>query len=153
MNWQDTLRGADAGMGTSADVEARLRAEVRALGRARRRQRVMVLAMAATVMLAVAAVAWFRIGPGRADVAPEPVVTASREVTTGYYPLFYASLPTRGTHVVRLEVPRAALNSFGLAALDVVVARPSGTVLADVVIGDDGLARAVRFVHSPISQE
>jgi hypothetical protein len=153
MTWKETMRDADAALGASPDVEARLRAQVRALGRARRRQRVMVLAMAATVMLAVAAVAWFRIGPGRAGVVPEPVVTASREVTTGFYPLFYASVPTRTSHMVRLEVPRAALDAFGLAALDVVVVRPSGTVLADVVIGDDGLARAVRFVHSPLSQE
>jgi hypothetical protein len=150
MTWKETLRGADAGLGASADVEARLRAEVRALGRARRRRRVVTYALAASVVLAAAATAWFRGAPDLPDAAP---VVASREVTTGYYPLFYASVPTRSTHIVRLEVPRAALSSFGLAALDVVVTRPSGTVLADVVIGDDGLARAVRFVHSPISQE
>ena len=45
--------------------------------------------------------------------------------------------------------PRTALASFGLtppdAAADI---RSTDTVLADVLVGDDGLARAVRFVRS-----
>jgi hypothetical protein len=50
-----------------------------------------------------------------------------------------------------MEVPRASLAQFGLASAHD-VDRMTGTVIADVLVGDDGLARAVRFVR-PISQE
>jgi hypothetical protein len=51
---------------------------------------------------------------------------------------------------VRLEVSRKALASFGLLSMDSTGATDAETVLADVIIGDDGLARAVRFV-GPVS--
>jgi len=62
-------------------------------------------------------------------------------------PLTYSGVPISGGQVVRLEVPRTALAAFGLTA-DAQTAPSTDTVLADVVVGDDGLARAVRFVHS-----
>ena len=40
-----------------------------------------------------------------------------------------------------------ALASFGLASID---AGSSANVLADVLVGDDGLARAVRFVRPTV---
>ena len=54
----------------------------------------------------------------------------------------YSNVPVTNGHTVRLELPQAALTSFGLEADDA-----SGTVLADVLVGQDGLARAVRFVR------
>jgi len=65
------------------------------------------------------------------------------EVTTEFFPLRYSTVPVRSGHVVRMEVPESAMASFGLAPLG---ADPMATVVADIVIGDDGLARAVRFV-------
>jgi hypothetical protein len=44
-----------------------------------------------------------------------------------------------------MQVSRSALASFGVAPPGGDLTSPS--VLADVVIGDDGLARAVRFVR------
>jgi hypothetical protein len=49
-----------------------------------------------------------------------------------------------------MEVPRASLVSFGLLpadTIDIGDGTRGGTVIADVIIGDDGLARAVRFVR------
>jgi hypothetical protein len=45
-----------------------------------------------------------------------------------------------------MQVPRTALMSFGVPQFGPPEDR-SPTVLADVLVGGDGLARAVRFVH------
>ena len=60
----------------------------------------------------------------------------------------YSNVPVEDGHTVRVELPQAALSSFGLAADDT-----SGTVLADVLVGQDGLARAVRFVRPATSAQ
>lgn len=66
------------------------------------------------------------------------------EVATDYLPLtFTADAPESG-HVVRVKVPRSALIAFGLPMN---VNRAEEMVKADVFIGDDGLARAIRFVQ------
>jgi hypothetical protein len=49
-----------------------------------------------------------------------------------------------GGHVVRVELPRSAMASFGLP---VNFERAGGRVKADVLLGDDGIARAIRFVR------
>jgi hypothetical protein len=65
-------------------------------------------------------------------------------------PLMYGNVPMTDGHLVRLEVPRLALARFGLASPDMIVAEAAGrTVLVDVLVGEDGLARAVRFVRTP----
>jgi hypothetical protein len=48
--------------------------------------------------------------------------------------------------MVRVEVPRSAMLEVGLA---VSADRVSELVEADVVLGPDGLARAIRFVDEP----
>ena len=80
------------------------------------------------------------VANSRGDGAAEP------EVRTDFFPLSDASaLPTmEGGLVVRVELPRAALVSFGLP---VNAEQTTGRVKADVLIGHDGLARAVRFVR------
>ena len=66
------------------------------------------------------------------------------EVATDYLPLtFTADAPESG-HLVRVRVPRSALIAFGLPMN---VDRAGEMVKADVFIGDDGLARAIRFVQ------
>ena len=54
--------------------------------------------------------------------------------------------PLTDGHIVRMEVPRAGLVAFGLEPRDLPTER--STVLADVLVGEDGLARAVRFVRA-----
>ena len=46
--------------------------------------------------------------------------------------------------VVRVELPRSAMMSFGLP---VNMDRADERIKADVVVGNDGMARAIRFVR------
>ena len=151
------IRGVAAGeadLGASPSVRARLIAELRAVREAERRttkrRNLRMLAAAAAIAVAVGASAWQSFAR-RAAAAPTRVDTAlaSREIVTDFLPLTYSSVPISGGQMIRLEVPRAALASFGLTPPESVEAGQSaGTVLADVVVGDDGLARAVRFVRN-----
>lgn len=86
--------------------------------------------------------------PARTEVAVAATETASTqtETVTDYIPLTYLDDETaiRSGHVVRVEVSRDTLVLFGLGAD---VSGGGDTVKADVVIGDDGVARAIRFVR------
>jgi hypothetical protein len=84
------------------------------------------------------------IAAAKAPHAARPTRSRPREVVTDFMPLTYGTLPVAGGQIVRLSVPRSALASFGLASEE---SMSAGTVLADVIVGDDGLARAVRFVR------
>lgn len=135
----------DRRRGASPRVEARLLAEVRAIAQARRHAYVKVVAIAAALVLAAVLPVW-----QAADRPPAPVAGAE-EVSTEFFPLMYSTVPVTGAHLVRMEVPEGVMASFGLDAIDQGRV-PMDTVLADVVIGEDGLARAVSFVLTP-SQE
>ena len=84
----------------------------------------------------------------RSPVAPRPRRPRSRstEVATEFFPLTFiadsAALETG--QVVRVRIPRSALVTFGVPMN---VDRAGELVKADVVIGDDGLARAIRFIQ------
>ena len=135
----------DERYGTSSAVSMRLLAEVQAIGAARRRRTILISLGAAAVLLVAASVpVWRSLSPEVNQPAPDaPVV--SRELVTEFFPLSYSNVPARGGYVVRMQVPRSALASFGATAF--ASDTPSADVLADVVIGNDGLARAVRFVQ------
>ena len=138
----------DAGIGASPAVEARLLAEVRSIAAARRRRTLAAaLGIAAALLLVLSVPAWRMLSR---PPAPAP---SAREVTTEFLPLLYSSVPASHVQMVRLAVPRAALASFGLAPLDALDRASTSTVLADVLVGDDGLARAVRFVRPAADQE
>ena len=142
------LAAIDGRAGASAAVEARLLAEARSIARARRRRTLAAfLPIAAALILAVAAAVW-------QSTARPPVARMGRvallqrgEAVTAFFPLAYSHVPASGAQIVRLQVPLRALRSFGLASANAPDGGSSGTVLADVLVGDDGLARAVRFVH------
>lgn len=146
------LRDDDASMTASPGVEARLREEVRVVAAQRtRRMRLMIVRIAAAIGLVAGPVTWWVVSHQMSP--PEEVVATAppEEVVTQYFPLFYSSVPATSMHVVRMEVPRASMVRFGLLPGDA-LNRTTGTVLADVIVGDDGLARAVRFVQK-VSQE
>jgi hypothetical protein len=153
----DSLRGVaeeQAGAGASPAVRARLLGELRAIRethrRAEARRNVWMFAAAAALALAAGTTAWESFARQTA-AAPAQAATAlaSREIVTDFLPLAYSSVPLSGGQLIRMEVPRAALTSFGLTPPDAAEAgQAAGTVLADVIVGDDGLARAVRFVRS-----
>ncbi len=75
--------------------------------------------------------------------APDAQVT---EVTSAFMPLRYVSASNLqdGGQVVRVEMSRAAMASLGVP---VNMDRYGERVKADVVLGVDGLARAIRFVQ------
>ncbi|HVF41535.1 MAG TPA: hypothetical protein VM936_00895 [Pyrinomonadaceae bacterium] len=67
----------------------------------------------------------------------------SGEITTEFIPLA-GFAQSEGVHLVRVELPRSALSSFGIP---VNAERADGRVKADVLLGEDGTARAIRFVR------
>ena len=139
----------DAAMAASPDVEARLRAEVRQIRREERRPRTITwLSLAAALAIVVAGSIWWASRHRQAPTSIEGPENASiSEIKSDFMPLPYSSVPTPSVRMVRLEVPRQALASFGLASLEAVSDSGTATVTADVLVGDDGLARAVRFVR------
>jgi hypothetical protein len=148
------LAEADRTMTTSPAVEARLRSEVRSMGgrsKAWNGGTLMALAAALTICVSVPAIWWSNHDQTPSTSLATTAIPTVREATTEFFPLFYASVPSSSGHIVRMEVPRASLAQFGLASAHD-MDRVTGTVIADVLVGDDGLARAVRFVR-PISQE
>jgi hypothetical protein len=71
----------------------------------------------------------------------------NREIATDFMPLGYLNPATLqdGGQIVRVEVPRSALVNFGLP---VNMDRYHEKVKADVLLGVDGLAHAIRFVKN-----
>jgi hypothetical protein len=71
--------------------------------------------------------------------------TEAKEVTTDFVALGYGSALDLqdGGQLVRVELPRSALARFGLPMN---MNRADERVKADVLVGADGLARAIRFV-------
>ncbi|HEX3560710.1 MAG TPA: hypothetical protein VHU19_16010 [Pyrinomonadaceae bacterium] len=71
---------------------------------------------------------------------------SSEEIATDFIPLMQGGRFTQaeGGRLIRIELPRSALASFGLP---VNAEAAGGRVKADVLLGDDGLARAIRFVR------
>jgi hypothetical protein len=138
----------DARHGTSVDVQARLLSEVRSIA-ARRRSRLyraIALTVVAASVVGVLIVIPRSTPPGSPPIAsPAPGL---REVATAFLPLPGATASPAEAYIVRLELPRAALVSFGLDQTETLISsRSANTVLADLLVGEDGLARAVRFVH------
>jgi len=140
------LAEEDTREGASNAVRTRLLAEVRSRGRGNRRAGVTtVLAVAATVVIAVTIAGWRVSWPLSSGT---PIVeTGGDEMATAFFPLFYAGVPMTEGQIVRLEVSSSVLASVGIAPADVPGDGRSATILADVLVGEDGLARAVRFVR------
>jgi len=84
---------------------------------------------------------------GKAAASLRPRINKrEQEVTTEYMPLTYATYTDEADsgHVVRVQVPRAALLALGVR----MSGEPSAELVkADVIVGDDGLARAIRLVR------
>ena len=89
--------------------------------------------------------AGLRNRPTRGANNMRPAVSMNEEVTTDFMPLTYGGLSqSEGGQVVRVELPRSALQSLGLPMN---AERASERVKADVLLGHDGVARAIRFVR------
>lgn len=99
-----------------------------------------LLALAAALFLVVAALVWWKPAP-----VPQQASAPRAPVFTGFIPLSAAGLdPAEASHVIRIRLPRGELRRFGLPVGE---GLERVSIEADVVIGQDGIARAVRFVQ------
>lgn len=76
---------------------------------------------------------------------PEPY-GERREIVTQFYPINQTSelIPLEGGQILRVKVPRTNLVPLGIPVNQ---ERVDETVLADVLVSNDGLARAIRLVY------
>lgn len=168
------LREADAHLGAPESLEARLRAAHRART-APRRSYALYWAGAAAAAIAMIfmirasrlpeilpmpevrlpqasapAFAWKKFD---LPAAPKPVLAASRprpavqSEVSDFMPLPYAPPLTVYDHgqVVRVRLPRTSIRSFGLLVNE---DRIGDRIPADVLLGQDGIPRAIRFVNT-----
>jgi hypothetical protein len=86
------------------------------------------------------------VGGSTPPVVDRNKPAAGDEIATEFIPLMNreALAQMDGGQVMRVELPRSALRSFGLP-MD--MERATERIKADVVVGNDGLARAIRFVR------
>lgn len=73
--------------------------------------------------------------------------TTQDELATNFYPLPYGSGLSldEGWEIVRVSMPRSALATLGVPMAG--EQSSSATIKADLVLGEDGMARAIRFVE------
>jgi hypothetical protein len=85
-----------------------------------------------------------RVARGKPRLRPKAArALENREVMTDFLPVIYDPEPIEHGRLVRVRLPRAALTTFGLPVNEQLAEEP---IKADVLLGEDGLARAVRFV-------
>ncbi|HEY0320732.1 MAG TPA: hypothetical protein VGC66_07265 [Pyrinomonadaceae bacterium] len=82
----------------------------------------------------------------KSDVNKSVKTSTSREIATDFMPVSYGDNLNEidNGRIVRVEMPRSALAQFGIP---VNMDRANERIKADVLIGDDGMARAIRFVR------
>lgn len=87
-----------------------------------------------------------RRSSSKKQTKPVEAAESRTEVATEFIPLIHGEemSPSDGGQIIRVEMPRSALVAFGLPMN---MERAGERVKADVVVGNDGLARAIRFVH------
>jgi len=158
------LAEQDAGRQAPEAVEARL---VQAFRRRRARRKLAPIALATLAAAAAITLFFARIQPQPKQIAPVPVtqppvaVAAApvpipkatpkarrvkrqpREVVTQFFPLLDVAPPFERGELLRVTVPASTMRKVGLPVREERLADP---VYADVLVGQEGLARAIRFV-------
>jgi hypothetical protein len=94
----------------------------------------------AVVTPPVAIVPVAKIVPRKATHRKPP----AREVVTQFFPLMEDPPPFERGELLRVSLPASAMRSVGLPVNE---ERLTETVQADVLVGQEGLARAIRFVR------
>lgn len=79
----------------------------------------------------------------RPQIAQSGTDPAESEIKSEFIALSYARDPETG-QIVRVKVPRSMMVTVGLLAS---VDEPATLVDAEVLLGDDGLTRAIRFIR------
>jgi hypothetical protein len=162
------LRGlaADGPREAPGWIEERLVGELRRQSRVHRRNRWLGVG-AATIAAVLAITLWVRTAPGvpappmarvAGPAAPAPKAAslppaydpgaevAMNEAAINFYPLPDADdlPPLESATIVRVQLPLASLRLMGLPVSD---DRAAESIQADMLLGQDGLARGVRFVE------
>jgi hypothetical protein len=106
-------------------------------------------ALAAGLTLALAAPLLMTLPHSTADFSTANV--AADDTEQPFLAMPYAGSFTGEAQVIRLEVPVTTLRAFGVTAPAARGQRSDAPVLADVLIGDDGIARAIRLV-GPVAE-
>ena len=136
---------SDGRRGASSDLEARLKAEFRKRSRLRRAKAWMSAAAAGAIAAAIGFMVW--IGPftPRPAAVPDTSMLAD-DSASGFYPLPDADAlpPVESAMVVRVQMPTASLELIGYPINRDPASEP---VDAEVLLGQDGLARGVRLVE------
>jgi len=129
-----------------AYIEHRLVTEFRRRSRLRRARAWLSAASVGAIAAAIAVLLW--IGPLAPRRAASPVdsLAMADETTAGFYPLPDAEAlpPVESAMVVRVQIPMASLELIGFPINQ---DRASDRVEAEVLLGQDGLARGVRLVE------
>ncbi len=73
-----------------------------------------------------------------------PRRTGPREVVTDFFPLTNPAPPFERGQMLRVQLPASAMQSVGLPVREEHWADP---VQADVLVGEEGIPRAIRFVR------
>jgi hypothetical protein len=85
--------------------------------------------------------------PAAAPVpAPQPAAQEPTEIASDFFEIPYAEplRPDQRADVFRIEMPRAGMAAYGLP---VTGGRLDCRIKADVLMGEDGVARALRFIR------
>src|SRR5207247_11304212 len=137
----ETLRAlaeADAGAEEARpEIELNLRQAFRARRRKRVRREAMIWAAA------VAAIVVMMVSMNRKPPVVSPVGPRQSEVVTDFFPLMDPAPPFQRGRILRIEVPASAMKMVGLPVHEQHLNDP---VQADVLVGEEGLPRAIRFV-------
>ncbi|MBZ5676766.1 MAG: hypothetical protein LAP61_21200 [Acidobacteriia bacterium] len=72
-----------------------------------------------------------------------PIPRQPREIVTQFFPLLDAAPPFERGELLRVTVPASTMRKVGLPVNE---DRLTDRVYADVLVGQEGLARAIRFV-------
>ncbi len=142
------LAADDAVSGASTAVQERLLEEVRRLHDARRRSVRTLSVLTALLCIATAMSVWYVAATrDRTLASVGGRIPVGQEMVTAFYPLVYSNVPMSSPRLVRIEVDREVATALGLDQTESSQSGASRMIFADVLIGDDGLARAVRFVR------
>jgi hypothetical protein len=92
----------------------------------------------------IVAVKQAKVNPKQSPKAVEVTSANNEEVKTEFISLSYLPAPESG-QIVRVKVPRAMMVSLGVSNN---VSKNAEMVSAEVILGDDGSSRAIRFIST-----
>jgi hypothetical protein len=101
----------------------------------------------APIVLPVAVVARNEAPAPRRVVHRRP--PPKEEIVTEFYPLMEDPLPFERGELLRVSLPASAMRTVGVTVSE---DRLGEIVQADVLVGQEGLARAIRFVNTSVNR-